>query len=229
MKTILRISTLLFAAGFLCSCGATAKPVQYVYVDAPRVDPHPTRTTLVDNSDYYSSSSSTSTPTRTTSVVNDYSGSASSSSSTSKTTVTGGQSNRCWALADQAVAGAFRGYGQGRSTNITAAQSIAFRTAQTQALSRITTMVDMIEDINIESIDESGKSTFIQKIKSHVSGVVNNSKVVCSELVEGKVNEVHYCVQISAEDVINLLKPDLSSLSSRDQDKVISIINGEYE
>jgi len=207
MTTLLKPS---FLAGVLIlslSCGP-AKAVQYVYVDNPVYDPAPlpkTQGFTVDNSSVV--------PTE----KNQNSQSLSSPTSSGQVFQKVADHERCQMLADEYVAGVYRGYGYARKMNLNAARGSARQIATTEALRKIK---DVITDVTHQLSDDVD-DRYLQSISSKAKTYrITNPITVCSATSQSNgYYEVSMCIQMKAEDLLDFLEEEINQLpkSAREQ------------
>lgn len=220
---------------FSCiSCGASNKTVRYVYVNQPVYSPQPVQESR-PNSEYVNNSEvlsqyrsaeprtySNPSASHTESVNNSYGDSGVSASRAQ-------QGKSPFVLANTYVYGAYRGYGEGESTSMTAAYKMATNRAGQDALEKISVVIESISNDVVESLNSAGMESFKQELKTYTRAAVRNVKVVATERTRGQINRVEHCVEISASDVIESIAPILEKLNAADRKRVEETIRKANE
>ena len=207
------------------SCGSTAKSTQFVHVDGAVYAPAPKASQdsrpsveYVNNSDALArtrNNESTASPSKSASerVYNNVSNSTANSYSSQ-------QNASPFVLANTYVYGAYRGYGHGQSSSLTAAYKMATTRAAQDALEKISLVIDSFSNDEIASLNTAGMEDFKMQSKTYTRACIRAVKVVATERRRGQLNEVEHCVEISAEDVIESLAPILEKLNAADRKRV---------
>ena len=215
------------------SCGSTTRTVQYVYVDNPVYSPASSSTTTsssssskteyVNNTEALSRARQNNPDNNTERVYHndiasnktnvDYVDNSVKSSNTP-------QNDSPFTLANTYVYGAYRGFGEGESTSMTAAYKMATTRASQDVLEKIAIVIDSFTSDDVESINSAGMEGFKMEIKTYSRACVRNIKVVATKRTRGQMNRVEHCVEVSAEDVIESLSQILAKLNDADRKRV---------
>lgn len=195
----------LILMGVFClsilSCGAS-REVRYVYVDPPRQQP--------SQSSQRHNNVEQEVPQR----VN-----------TRHYIEPQATSKDCMTLAAEHIEGVYRGFGHGRSSSLTAARNMAMQRAKAEILKKATGVIDALSDDDIESNNAVASERFKESSKQRVRGVLKNTKILCSDIQEGGVHEVRFCLEVSARDIATLLEPIIAELEADSQAKVKAKLN----
>lgn len=188
----------------LVSCGSP-RQVRYVYVNAPQQQAPPTQQAY-----NYPSNPNAQPPTTLSSNYQ---------------TQTSTSSKDCISLSTEHIEGVYRGFGHGRSSSLTAARNMAMQRAKTEILRKASGIIDALSNDDIDSDNAAACERFKDNSKQRIRGVLKNTRIVCSNIQEGGINEVRFCLEVSARDVATLLEPIIKELEAENQAKIREKLN----
>lgn len=193
MTSIKSLAALVLVTVCFASCGST-REVKYVYVNPPQQ-------TVIPQSYVHASKDAPTAYTATSHTSN-------------------ASTQSCSEVSIEHASGVFRGYGQGRSSSLTAARNMAIQRAKVDILKKATGVLDALTDDDIDSNNAAACERFRETSKERLRGILRNTKIVCSNIQEGGVNEVRLCLEVSSRDIISLIDPIIKELEADSQVKI---------